>query len=66
MSEFCSLCGNLNGNQTFKGGVICRDCLSVVRSMHLSGDIHLPDLRCRTIPAQYAAEQPRRSSMPYI
>lgn len=66
MSDFCSLCGNINGNRTFKGGVICRDCLSIVRSMHLNEEICIPDLSCRTIPAQAVMEQPGRNCLPYV
>lgn len=38
MSEFCSLCGNIHNNQNFKSGVICSDCLSVIRSLNLPAE----------------------------
>lgn len=47
MSDFCSLCGNMNRNRTFKGGVICADCLSLIQGLNIRTD----NLNLRDFPA---------------
>ncbi len=58
MSQYCSLCGNINENRTFKGGVICKDCLAVVRSMHLSADTIRLDRFSAGYPSAVPEDQP--------
>lgn len=56
MSEFCSICGNIHKNRTFKGGVICCDCLAVIRSLNLSAEPLLQDAPYISGTASMAAD----------
>ena len=35
MDKKCSICGNIYKNQVFKGGYICADCLTLIKSVDL-------------------------------
>ncbi len=34
--HYCSICGNIYHNTTFRGGYVCEDCIQYIKSLDLN------------------------------
>ena len=45
MEKNCSLCGNIYHNTVFKGGYVCEDCLSFIKSIDADSKAQSDNIR---------------------